>query len=75
METVVGLDDLRGRAPTGVFFPEETEASLQEAILRFEKTSFDPDAVRAHALGFRRERFEKEMKEFVEKAVREGTPV
>lgn len=37
---------------TGVFFPEQTEESLVEAINRFESIAFSPEAIRAHAESF-----------------------
>ena len=37
---------------TGIFFDEQDVPSLAEAILRFEKMSWDPNTLRAHALRF-----------------------
>jgi glycosyltransferase involved in cell wall biosynthesis len=42
---------------TGVFFPEQTIASLREAVLRSETIAWDPLRLRAHAEGFREEVF------------------
>jgi glycosyltransferase involved in cell wall biosynthesis len=42
---------------TGVFFKEQTEASLEEAIRRFEKMSFNPETLRAKANQFSKARF------------------
>ncbi|MGI8420616.1 MAG: glycosyltransferase [Candidatus Levyibacteriota bacterium] len=50
---------------TGVFFHESTVASLTNAIKQFEKKKFDPKACRKQAEKFSKERFMKEMKEFV----------
>lgn len=44
---------------TGIFFPEQTVASLIEGIKRFEKTTFDPQKVRTHAESFREEVFQE----------------
>ncbi len=52
---------------TGLFFPEQTVPSLIEAIKIFEKKTFDPEKIRAHAETFRKERFNKEFQTFVEK--------
>ncbi len=54
---------------TGVHFANQREESLLQAITRFEKIaeSFNPIAIREHALQFGRDRFENEIKLFVEK--------
>lgn len=56
-------------APTGVFFNEQTTASLIEAVQRFEdnRQVFDSAAIRKNAEQFSRERFRREYKEFIEK--------
>lgn len=51
---------------TGLFFKEQSVSSLQQAIQTFEKMQFDPKLIRENALQFSNERFEKEIKEFVE---------
>lgn len=55
----------------GVFFSEQTSASLNEAIERFERMSFNPEAVRASVLRFDRTCFAKQMMELVEQSIRE----
>jgi glycosyltransferase involved in cell wall biosynthesis len=57
-ETVVDLAAAPSRAPTGVLFSEPTPESLLEAVHRFElhEQAFAPTAIRAHALGFSRDR-------------------
>ncbi|THD32812.1 glycosyltransferase [uncultured Flavobacterium sp.] len=52
---------------TGVFFKKQTIDSLHDAIYRFEKMVFIPKIIRQNALRFSRERFENEIKTFVEK--------
>ena len=47
---------------TGLFFPEQTPQSLLDALGRFEKRSWDPFAIRAHACRFSKERFQREFK-------------
>lgn len=56
---------------TGILFPEQTTASLIEAIRNFEslQDKFDGKRIREHALFFHRERFEREFKDFVGKAL------
>lgn len=60
LETVV-------EGKSGVFFNEQTEASIQACVHRFE-TEFiaDPIAIRRHAERFSTERFREEMHAFVE---------
>ena len=50
---------------TGIFFDTLNEKSLLDAITRFKSLKFDPDSIRKHALGFSKERFKKEFKDFV----------
>ncbi len=56
---------------TGLFYPDQTVASLVEAIKRFEGMQFDPVLVRENALRFSLERFKREFKLFVENKVME----
>lgn len=53
---------------TGVHFDEQSVASLLEAVEKFEKhhDGFDPQKIRQNALRFSKERFEREIKAFVE---------
>jgi glycosyltransferase involved in cell wall biosynthesis len=55
LETVVA-----GR--TGEFFDEQSPGAIRDAVERFEPDSYDSDAIRAHALGWRRERFTSEIR-------------
>jgi glycosyltransferase involved in cell wall biosynthesis len=60
-ETVI---DHGGAQPaTGIWFHEASAASLRAALDRFEslEPDFDPDAIRAHAEQFSRERFRERM--------------
>lgn len=50
---------------TGVLY----EGSLEEAILEFERRSFDPAACRANALRFGRERHKREIRAYVERCL------
>lgn len=54
---------------TGVLFAEPTPISLEKGLKEFMKKedSFDPAVIRAHAEGFSRPRFEREMRAFVER--------
>ncbi len=54
---------------TGVLHPEQSVASLCEAIERFEDESFDEEALRENARRFRPERFGAELTALVEHAL------
>ncbi|MBU4332744.1 glycosyltransferase [Patescibacteria group bacterium] len=56
---------------TGVFFEEQEWEALADAVIRFEPSNFDPVKIREHALGFGKDRFKREMVEFVEKKWKE----
>lgn len=77
LETVVGLGEpgAKGPAPTGMFFAEQTVASLCGAVAAFEarRDEFSPAICRANALRFSTERFRTEFQAFVGRAVREFT--
>lgn len=51
---------------TGVLYNEQSVESLNTAVAKFEKMSFDYEAISKHAQKFSVERFEKEIKEFVD---------
>lgn len=67
------LDSVRS-GQSGLFFPEQTSESLQDAILRFEsmRESFDPDAIRAGAALFAERRFLNDFSELAERALRDA---
>lgn len=50
---------------TGIFFAEQTETSLTDAIRRFETMRFDPAAIREHARQFAASRFRERIAEIV----------
>lgn len=56
---------------TGLFFDKLTVESLVAAIKKFEKLKISPDACKKQAEKFSKERFKKEIKAFVEKAMKE----
>jgi glycosyltransferase involved in cell wall biosynthesis len=56
---------------TGIFFKEQTAASLNEAIKKFQKMSFDSEFIRNQALKFDRRIFEDKIRRFVEEKWRE----
>jgi hypothetical protein len=67
LETVVGLDDAAKRAPTGVFFHDQTVEGLIEAVETFEANTaaFDPHAIRRNALRFDRPLFKQALRDIL----------
>lgn len=65
LETVVG----KGDQPTGVFFHEQTAASLKNAIKEFESREFDPQAIRRHAEKFDRKRFKQKIHGYIQEKI------
>jgi glycosyltransferase involved in cell wall biosynthesis len=51
---------------TGVFFQEQTPASLCEALASFDTHHFDPEAIHNHALEFDTPRFQRRILQFIE---------
>lgn len=72
LETVNGQysdDSFMKKNITGVFFKKQTTTSLLDALSYFEKNEklFDKNNIRKNAQKFSKERFEKELKETIEK--------
>ena len=63
-ETIIDSGEMK----TGVFFKEQTAASLAEAIRNFDAGSFDPHEIRRNAERFNRQRFIREIKEVIMKS-------
>lgn len=59
LETIIG-------GKTGLFFSEQTVSHLVAAIDEFEKIQWDPSLIRAHSEKFGVDRFQKELKQFVD---------
>jgi len=71
LETVRGLDQPE---PTGVFYPEQTTDSIIAAIAEFEanRARITPANCRSNSERFSGERFEQEIRAFVEAREREA---
>lgn len=67
------MDHGQKKYPTGVFFSKQTEESLNDAVDRFEsiKNKFDSSKIKESVLRFSRERFKKEIREYVERKWKE----
>lgn len=78
LETVIGRfadePDREGDF-TGLFFREQTEGSLIDAVNKFEAGRFNPAACRANSLRFSEEMFRNKFKAFVERKVSGRRPV
>lgn len=53
---------------TGLFFDEQTSASLCSAVRRFEQMTFSPEVAKAHARKFDNGEFKHQMREFIQTA-------
>lgn len=56
---------------TGLFFEDQTPASIIKKVQQLEKMYFDSNLIRKNAERFSKARFEKELKQFVEEKIRE----
>lgn len=56
---------------TGMFFDEQSPEALADTVNRFKPEKYNPEKIRQHALKFSKERFKKEIKEFVAKSIEE----
>jgi glycosyltransferase involved in cell wall biosynthesis len=61
-----GAKDYVKANETGMFFSEQTPASLKEVLSRFDAGKFHPETLREHARQFGSVRFRERVKEFVE---------
>jgi glycosyltransferase involved in cell wall biosynthesis len=61
-----GIRDTVVEGETGLFHDEQTADSLAEAILAFERSSFDEHAIRDNARRFSPERFRAEMAQLID---------
>ena len=55
-----------GKKSTGIFFEKQTTEQLIAAVKQFEKTEFDNQFIRNHALKFDKEIFKKKIKQFIQ---------
>lgn len=54
---------------TGIFFKEQTAASLIEAIKKFNQDDFDPEVIKKHAENFSNEKFKTEFINYLEQII------
>lgn len=66
-----GVEETVVQGKTGIFFKKQTSQNLKDAILYFETLKFNPKEIREHALQFSKERFEREIKAFVDEKFKE----
>ena len=71
LETVIGLNEMAETgaqtSPTGIFFSDQSAESLVAAVRQFDsdRDRFEPEQIRAHARQFGRERFKREIAEYI----------
>jgi glycosyltransferase involved in cell wall biosynthesis len=72
LETVIDLKEaaaLGVSGPTGIFFDDQTEISLAQAIGKYYQTTWDPKAIREHALKFDKEIFKEKILNLLTKSL------
>lgn len=55
----------------GMFFDRQDASAIVEALKKFKESDYDPEYIRAKALGFDKEHFKAKIKEYVEHALAE----
>ena len=70
-----GASEIVTDSTTGILLAQQTAASLEEGLERFDAERFDPAAIRESALRFSRERFMREFTGFLERVVSPGRVV
>lgn len=71
------LETVKGRSPgipnkkqmksTGIFFHSQTVEDVMAAVEQVNRSGFDPQAIRNHALKFDRDIFKKKIREYIQK--------
>lgn len=61
-----GVTDVVVDGTHGLFFKDQTPASLHDALERFETVTFDPKVIRKRAESFRKEIFQEKMRKIIE---------
>lgn len=69
-----GLQDTVLHAKTGILFQEASPKGLIEGIRQAEAQVWDPQAIRAHAVGFGSERFLQQMDQLIQRAWEQWDP-
>ena len=62
LETMIGLDDAEGRAPTAILFDRQSSESLADAVLLCERTTFDSSVLCTHAAQYNVPAFQKRLR-------------
>lgn len=68
-----GSRDYIEEGKNGLLFSKQTAKSLAEAILKYEKMSFNRERVAKTAMKFNEERFDKELKDFIKKCEKKSS--
>jgi glycosyltransferase involved in cell wall biosynthesis len=74
LETVVGYDGSNERKCSGIFFYEQSESSLSEALTQFNQLNWDTEFMRKNSERFSKERFKSEISAFVNKKIESWLP-
>jgi glycosyltransferase involved in cell wall biosynthesis len=70
-----GATEIVTHGLTGILFAEQSADALLSALDQFDRTSFNPQVIRASALRFRKSRFESEFLDFLSKVTGSPAPV
>ncbi len=65
LETIIGYDGANEGKCTGIFFPEQTESALNDALNLCEKLSWNAEFIKNHAQKFSKQNFIKKMNRFI----------
>ncbi len=66
LETMVGMDDSRGRRPTAVFYTKPTAECLMEAVREFERARFSREDLLSHVAPFDIAEFRSRLRRMVD---------
>ncbi|HQU72818.1 MAG TPA: glycosyltransferase [Calditrichia bacterium] len=69
LETVCGYDGNNEGQCSGIFFEEQSPPSLAGAVERFEEIRWDGEWIHRHAGQFSRERFRREMADYIQAVI------
>jgi len=67
-----GVLESASEGTTGIFFDEQTVPALKDALARFQKTSFDPQLIRASVEKFDRTHFRRHIHDFIDEKIKES---
>ncbi len=70
-----GINDILQAGKNGIFFQEQSPASLNSAIEKFENMSFDVKTILESSESFRKQHFQKQIKDFIQSHLNEQNTI